>query len=164
MKKSKQLQWGLLSALIAFSLFGCGFSSFLPPTSDFPTPPDIFVEPTDSGTPMPKAPYAGHWIATTDFGNFDFSINSSGTELTWVNINLSNWKCDGTIITMSLKAGSWSISDGEFSAEIDLNPPHVEYLTIDGTYDETAKTFSGTWDQDMYGTHCSGTWKSTDHK
>jgi hypothetical protein len=156
MNKATGLQGGSLVALMAFSILACGLIPAMPSIST----PDFFAEPTDNGTAGPKSPLAGHWAATADFGNFDFYISNDGTQLRYVNIALSNWMCGGSIITMSLKAGSWSVSDGRFSARIDLNPPHIEELTLDGAYDEKSKTFSGAWDQDMYGTHCTGTWKS----
>ena len=52
----------------------------------------------------------------------------------------------------------------EFSGTIDLNPPHAEEMSIDAKYDSKHKMFTGTWDEDQYGTHCTGTWQTPARK
>ena len=50
--------------------------------------------------------------------------------------------------SMQARSSGWFISGNEFSATIDLNPPHIEELTFNGTYDEATQTWSGTWEGD----------------
>jgi hypothetical protein len=108
---------------------------------------------------------SGDWTATTKFGSFAFSIDPNGESVITSVLHMSNFTCGGTTLTTELQTiNTWSISDNTFSGTIDLNPPHVEELSIEAKYDARHKLFSGTWDEDQYGTHCSGTWQTPARK
>jgi hypothetical protein len=60
----------------------------------------------------------------------------------------------------------WAISDGQFSAHANLGSSSTDLndLYVDGAYDKAANKFSGTWEQDAYGTTCKGTWETAARK
>ena len=108
---------------------------------------------------------SGDWNADTDFGHFAFTVDPDGRDVVTAVINMSRWTCGGTTLTTELQVlNSWSISDGEFVGEIDLDDSQFHTLKLDGTYDETNKQFVGTWQQDAHGSICSGTWESIPRK
>jgi hypothetical protein len=108
---------------------------------------------------------SGDWIAQTDFGRFAFTIDPTGQTVITSDLNMSNFTCGGTTLTTELQTiNTWPVTDSQFSGSIDLNPDHVEYVNMDAKYDAKDKKFTGNWEEDAYGTHCSGTWQTVARK
>ena len=108
----------------------------------------------------------GDWHCNTDFGHFFFTVDPEGTKVTTAILQMSGFSCGGTTMTTETQVLiSWSIDGGEFSGDVDLGgSDEILYVTFDGTYDASSKTFSGTWDEDASGTHCSGDWETAPHQ
>jgi hypothetical protein len=107
---------------------------------------------------------SGDWNASTDFGRMAFTVDPNGTTVTTAVIVVMNWTCGGTTLTTELQSLSqWPISNGGFGGNVNLNG-NFHTMTIMGTYDETDKKFTGTWEQDAHGTICSGQWESIARK
>lgn len=110
-------------------------------------------------------PITGEWNASTDFGNFSFIVNSSGTHITNITYNFSDWRCgsvtkNGTISTG--KDPGWPISEGQFTIENSIGLPFENHtMTIDGTFNEAGNRASGTWNAVISGNTCQGNWTST---
>jgi hypothetical protein len=143
-------------------LIGCGGQSLLP---GMPTFPSIPPTPSANNQPTGSSPMSGDWIAQTTFGRFAFTVDPTGENVTTSVVNITNFTCGGTTLTTELQTiNTWPIMDSQFSAAIDLNPGHIEDLSIDAKFDPKTKKFSGTWEDDEYGTHCSGTWETPARK
>ena len=109
-----------------------------------------------------SSPLAGKWIAASDLGKFLLTIDPTGENVTAVAIELNNWKCGGTLLTTQMTVqDTWPVSDNQISVDFYLDSDQVMPLTIEGSYDQQQKAFSGIWSVDAYGTTCSGTWKAT---
>lgn len=130
-RKSSRLLVGL--ALIALLLSGCGPSA----------PPET---------------RAGKWEATTDFGEFTFTVDPSGTTIT--SIEYSFQSCSDAIIsgsvtfsgTIDLGEGL-SIENGKFTLEVG----GVASMEFDGKFSRDGTRASGSWTAGA----CSGKWTST---
>ena len=130
-RKSSMLLMGL--ALMALLLSGCGPSA----------PPET---------------RAGEWEAITDFGEFTFTVDSSGTTIT--SIEYSFQSCSDAIIsgsvtfsgTIDLREGL-PIEDGKFTLEVG----GVTSMEFDGKFSRDGTRASGSWTAGA----CSGKWTST---
>ena len=130
-RKSSRLLVGL--ALIALLLSGCGPSA----------PPET---------------RAGEWKATTDFGEFTFTVDPSGTTIT--SIEYSFQSCSDAIIsgsvtfsgTIDLGEGL-PIENGKFTLEVG----GVASMEFDGKFSRDGTRASGSWTAGA----CSGKWAST---
>lgn len=108
---------------------------------------------------------SGDWNATTKFGRIAFSVDGAGNNLTTAVVVLSNWTCGGTTMTTNVQTlGPFSMEQGKFSIDVSLETNEPLDVYVDGTYDAKKKVFSGTWEEDAYGTKCTGTWVSSPHK
>jgi len=108
---------------------------------------------------------SGDWNANTDFGHIAFTVDPNGNNVVTTVIKMSNFTCGGTFLTTETQIlNSWSISDGEFSGNVDLADHGFANMTIDSTYDQAKKTFAGTWEEDAHGSHCSGQWEAIPRK
>jgi hypothetical protein len=108
---------------------------------------------------------SGDWNAKTKFGRLAFTVDPDGTNLTTAVVGLTSFTCGGTTMTTEVQTiGPFDLTEGQFSIRVDLDPPHILDVYLDGKYDAKTKTFSGTWEEDAYGTHCTGEWKSAPHK
>jgi hypothetical protein len=130
-RKSSRMLVGL--ALIALLLSGCGPSA----------PPET---------------RAGEWKATTDFGEFTFTVDPSGTTIT--SIEYSFQSCSDAIIsgsvtfsgTIDLKEGL-PIENGKFTLEVG----GISSMEFDGKFSRDGTRASGSWTAGA----CSGKWTST---
>jgi hypothetical protein len=130
-RKSSRLLVGM--ALIALLLSGCGPSA----------PPET---------------RAGEWKATTDFGEFTFTVDPSGTTIT--SIEYSFQSCSDAIIsgsvtfsgTIDLKEGL-PIENGKFTLEVG----GISSMEFDGKFSRDGTRASGSWTAGA----CSGKWTST---
>ena len=132
---------GLLArlALIALLLSGCGPSA----------PPET---------------RAGDWKATTDFGEFTFTVDPGGTTIT--SIEYSFQSCSSAIITgsvtfsgtINLEVGAHRdaplpIENGKFTLEVG----GVTSMEFHGKFSRDGTRASGSWTAGA----CSGKWTST---
>ncbi len=160
MLTSKRSRLILALTLIVSLSLACG--SIIPSIPGFPT---FAPAPADFGTPTGSSPMSGDWSAQTDFGKIAFTVSPDGTAVSVMSVKMSNWTCGGDTLTTSLQVSNeppWAISDGQFSAHANLGDSSTDPndLFVDGEYDKAANKFSGTWEQDAYGTTCTGTWET----
>ena len=169
MNNVKHIPWMFALALLGGLAIACSAQSvvqnIIPTMPVFPTFPPVPPTPAAEGTPTGNSPMSGDWSAKTDFGRLAFTVAPDGQNVTTVVVGIENYTCGGTTLTTEMQIlNSWSIDAGAFGDTIDLNPGHIEDLAISGSYDAAAKKFSGTWEDDEYGTHCSGTWETPSRK
>jgi hypothetical protein len=149
----------VLVIVVVIASLACASLPSIPAIPTFPPKPGT------SNVPTGPSPMSGDWNANTDFGHIAFTVDSNGNNVVTTVINISNFTCGGTFLTTETQIlNSWSISDGEFSGDIDLGDNDFLSMTIDGTYDQARKTFAGTWEEDAHGTTCSGQWEAIPRK
>ncbi|MBF0398113.1 MAG: hypothetical protein HQK78_15140 [Desulfobacterales bacterium] len=105
-------------------------------------------------------PKPGKWEVSTDFGTFNFTVNSKSDHVENVGFKLSKFKCGYVEITggVSMKSKEfWPIKDSEFTSRLNLK---VYKITINGKFDETGEQASGTWEIYSGGQVCKGEWES----
>ena len=130
-------------------------------------PPAVAEPPTATNPPPFAGPLtAGEWVAITDFGKLVFTVDATGTKITKMDYEFSNWEC-GTVPS-SVRAvksvtieSEWTITDGYFSIGNFIDNNSSQYMTFSGSYDAAIQKFSGKWEETSYGTNCFGTWEST---
>ena len=162
MARAKNAVILLLLTLVVFLSVACGALS----GGSLPGMPDFAATDTQEAlqnAATPRSPLSGDWPTTIDGGKVTFHIARDGSRINSADVELHGWHCGGTTLTttMQVRSSTWVIDNNAFSANIDLNPPHIEELTFDGTYDEASNTWSGTWDGDEYGAHCGGKWQAS---
>jgi hypothetical protein len=114
---------------------------------------------------MPKA---GDWKATAEFGDFVFTVDTSGSSIESVKFNFVSLKCDGMThsggVELTYNNGQ-KIVKGAFSIDYDSRDPlsgNGEILTITGTFSSDRQNASGTWEDKLQGAVCaSGKWMAT---
>ena len=160
----KNLIWSrcvLLFVLLTSSSLACGIQSLMP---GIPTFPAIPPSPSMNNQPTGSSPMSGDWQVKTDFGNFGFTVDPDGKNVTTAVFELLNWTCGGTTLTTSLQSLSeWAVSNGEFIGDVNLNG-NFHTMTVQAAYDEANKQFIGIWEEDAHGTICSGKWESIPRK
>jgi hypothetical protein len=165
MNPVKHFRYLILALILIFSISCSAVTSLLnnSGTSSQPSLPTVAPLATSSNSGnSPSSPLAGKWIAVSDLGKFLLTIDPTGENVTAVAIELNNWKCGGTLLTTQLTVqDTWAISDSQLSVDFYLDSDEMMPLTIEGSYDQQYKAFTGTWNVDAYGTTCSGTWKAT---
>ena len=110
------------------------------------------------GPSAPPETRAGEWKATTDFGEFTFTVDPSGTTIT--SIEYSFQSCSDAIIsgsitfsgTLDLEEGL-PIENGKFTLEVG----GVASMEFDGKFSRDGTRASGSWTAGA----CSGKWTST---
>jgi hypothetical protein len=159
MKEFIRFRWLTAVILLLIASLACGSMPSIPGIPTFPP------KPGKSNVPTGISPLSGDWNADTKFGHLAFTVDPDGNNVTTAVINMSGWRCGGTILSTELQVlNSWSISDGEFTGDVDLDDSHFHTMTIDGSYDKSGKAFSGTWEEDSHGTTCSGQWEAVPRK
>jgi hypothetical protein len=109
-----------------------------------------------------KSPAPGEWVATTDFGKLVFTVDATGTKITMMSYQFSNWTCGPTTNSGTIGVThEWPITDGKFSDDETFDPNGNQTMNFRGTYSAADKKFSGTWDEISFGSKCSGTWEAT---
>jgi hypothetical protein len=141
MNNNKLCQWIFVFILAALLLAGCGVA----------TP----------NTPAVAKPIAaGDWIATTDFGKLVFTVDTTGSKITKMSYQFSNWTCGPTTVSGTIEASAeWPITDGKFSIDGSLDSEQT--MNFGGTYSAADQKFSGTWSEISHGSTCSGIWEAT---
>ncbi len=160
MHLTKRLLFILPFVLASILSLACGAGSLLKSI------PGIPPTPSTSDVQTGSSPMSGDWNAQTDFGRFAFTVDSNGEKVTTAVVKVNNFSCDGTTLTTETQVlNSWSIDGREFVGRVDLGESdEILYLAFDGSYDAVRKTFSGTWEFDAHGTHCTGKWTTFAHK
>jgi hypothetical protein len=108
-------------------------------------------------------PRSGDWKVPTEFGEFVFTVNVDGTQITKLVTTFTDWQCgvvikSGTIISQT--DPPWPISDDQFTIEISISPPPGDdIMTYNGTFTQTGDEASGTWSAVVSDSVCSGDWE-----
>ncbi len=160
MSVSRKRRWVIvLVCALSFSL-ACGTLSSIPSIPGLPPKPSTSDKPTGS------SPLSGDWNANTDFGHFSFTVDPDGTKVTTAVVQMAGFSCGGTTLTTETQVlNSWAIGSNGFSGDVDLGDSNeILFVSFDGTYNPSTRTFSGTWDEDAQGTHCSGDWRTAPHQ
>jgi len=109
-------------------------------------------------------PRSGDWRVPTDFGEFVFTVNADGSQITKFIITFSDWTCGGVkqsgTITIT-RFPAWPISNGQFTLETSIGPSGNVKITINGAFNQAGDEASGIWSAVVYGTTCSGNWEVT---
>jgi hypothetical protein len=79
------------------------------------------------GTTGPQKISTGEWNASTDFGEFDFTvIDTDSTCIEEITINFDNWTIGGGThngsVTIKQIKPKWKISNRNFFISVDLDP------------------------------------------
>jgi hypothetical protein len=105
-------------------------------------------------------PKSGDWKVPTDFGEFVYTVNPDGTQITKIIFTYVSFPCGPirTSGTVSITS-QWSITNNQFTI-VDSWSTLVGQasMTVKGTFTSTGDQASGTWSENVAGTICSGTW------
>ena len=158
MKNLLKSKWLFILILPILSSIACGA------IAGIPTMPVIPPKPSTNSVPTGGSPMSGDWNVNAEFGKFAFTVDPDGKNVTTAVFELSGWRCGGTTLSTSLQSLSqWSISNGEFVGDVNLNG-NFHTMKMVGIYDDANKQFTGTWEEDAHGTVCSGKWESNSRK
>lgn len=105
-------------------------------------------------------PQSGEWIATTGFGEFAMTVDSTGERINKIRVTFQSFTCSnvtlgGTII--SSRNPGWPITNNQFSIDRDFGSAQVN---IAGTFSQSGQEASGTWNVKVSSTDCGGTWST----
>jgi hypothetical protein len=119
----------------------------------------------ETGSEGSSPPTAGQWSGTAGFGEIDLVVNAEGNGIEEVTIVFEDYKCgvvtSNLILNVSFNPPS-SIDTAHVALDFDLDPPPVDTtLTMEGTFNTSGTSISGTYEADFYGTICTGTWSAT---
>jgi hypothetical protein len=140
--------------------------------NNVPSEPNAVVPPSGSATfnidliEIPVEITPGKWIATAEFGGFDFVVDSDGPRITEIVYKFSDWLCGGIrhggSMTVTYTPGRL-LSDNQFEITLNMSTDPFEYepLTISGSFDESGNSASGTWIAIIRGQTCSGEWQAS---
>jgi len=120
--------------------------------------------PAVTSVPLAAAnnPATGEWIATTDFGKLEFTVDATGTKITKMSYQFSNWTCGpGTVSGTIEVSAEWLITYDKFHIYESLDPNGYQTMNINGIYNANDRKFSGTWSEISHGINCSGSWETT---
>ena len=160
----KKLIQSVFFAFVALTVLssGCASASTPIPPTDTSLPPTATHTSTNSPAGA-KPPATGDWTAVADLGKVVFTVDKTGTKITKVSYQFSNWTCGPTSQsgTIEVGPGEWPITNSKFLVTTNLDPiNNTQTIQFGGTYDAASQKFSGTWDGVSYGTTCSGTWEA----
>ena len=140
-----------------------------PPLTPMPTTtpaPSLTPMPTTTPitSPIPTLPMPGKWVASAEFGEFEFVVNNTGTGISSITYHFSNWRCGG--LTQSGSVGIQRvgglvlapITNDQFT--IVTNIGDTLRMTIQGKFDEPGMRASGTWEAIVGATRCVGAWNA----
>lgn len=117
---------------------------------------------TNTAPAANTTPVAGDWTATTDFGKLVFTVDNTGTKITKMNYQFSNWKCGNVTQSGGTTASSnWLITNGVFLITNSFDQAGNIIMDFGGTYNSASNKFSGTWNEVSYGTNCFGAWEAS---
>ncbi|MEE9249316.1 MAG: hypothetical protein V3U79_11575 [Dehalococcoidia bacterium] len=120
-------------------------------------------------TPVPVTvrTIAGEWTASTEFGQFAFTVAPDGASISEFDFDFSEYACGSVTVSggvnVSVQDPSlWPVTNGQFDREFEMRIPPLEMLIIRGEFDEAAMLASGTWEVFVTGSvSCAGTWQSS---
>ena len=146
-RRSTYLDYIFLKLLILFTLYTLSLSS------------------SANGASLPAS---GEWEGSAGFGKIEFSVTSGGTGISEIALIWSNFSCGVVTYTSGSQKISFitpmPISNYQASIYIDLTPPfstESRSITIDGSFDNTGSSASGTYEADIEGTICAGAWNAS---
>jgi hypothetical protein len=104
-------------------------------------------------------PRSGDWRVTTDFGEFVFTVNPAGTQITKIIFTFVNFTC-GPIRTSGgiTITSQWPITNNQFAITNSWSSQPLVTMTINGTFTQAGDQASGTWSENVAGTICPGSW------
>jgi hypothetical protein len=103
---------------------------------------------------------SGEWSASTEFGEFKFTVTPEATRISKIFFNFSKFECGGVTISsghVSVES-LWPITGDQFTVNVNLG---FNEITIRGRFHETGSYATGTWEIHSIGAICSGTWESS---
>ena len=111
---------------------------------------------------VPTLPQAGDWTGISGFGEIELVVSPDSTAiesivLTYIDFTCGNDTSNGSITITS----SWPISNGQFSADLNLDITQDRTMKITGTFDDSGTYVSGTYKADYNGIICDGTWDAS---
>ena len=107
-------------------------------------------------------PITGELVAITDFGKLVVFMDPTGTRVTKISYQFSEWTCGSiTYSNEIVDASGWLITDNKLSVISTFDREGVSQMFLSGTYDTTNQMFSGTWDEVSNSTTCSGKWEAS---
>lgn len=109
----------------------------------------------------PKLIKSGVWIATADFGGYEFIVDSGGISVTEITFNFSNWHGTSGSVNVRRIPGR-SITNRKFEIEHDLDPGVTteDLYTIKGSFSDDGEITGGICTESINGTTSySGTWE-----
>lgn len=156
----KEIVWLVMSLLMVLSvlLASCAPATVEEAEEASAPPVEEEVAPPEEEEVAP--PKSGEWSASTEFGELMFTVNPGGTGITKISFHFSEFKCGPVTLSGAVSVENpslWAITDGQFTAKVDLMPPEI---IIRGEFNETGRHASGTWEVHSAGTICSGTWEA----
>ena len=112
-----------------------------------------------------KLPQSGTWTVNTEFGSFVFIVDGNGAYITEIGLTHSNWSCGGVTlggtVTISSDPG-WIITNSHFTIEPTIGPSSEHHtVIITGTFSTNGREASGTWEETLFGSTCSGSWEGS---
>jgi hypothetical protein len=102
---------------------------------------------------------SGEWSASTEFGEFKFTVTPEATGISKIFFNFSKFECGSVTISAGQVSveSLWPITGDQFTVNVNLG---FNEIIIRGRFDETDSYATGTWEIDSIGAICSGTWES----
>ena len=105
----------------------------------------------------------GAWVATSDFGTFEFIVDEAADYITKFSLDFADWSCGISTFNGGYSVSrdpGWVITDGSFEFETDLNPDFFEDdpMVISGSFEQNGIEADGTWEATVQSTNCSGSW------
>jgi len=131
--------------------------------------PSPISESQTASTAAARPTASSEWVATTDFGKLVLYMDASGTRITKISYQFSNWICGSKIYSNEIvDAAGWLITDSKLSVITTFDREALVHMYLDGAYDKTNQKFSGTWDfvSSVTNNNCSGsgTWDASASK
>jgi hypothetical protein len=108
-------------------------------------------------------PKAGDWKVPTRFGQFVFTVNSTGTQIIKLATTFSNYAFGGITqngTVTSQPSPGWPISNSQFAFTNSINPSGTIKLTLNGTFTQSGDQASGAWSMLVSGQTDSDVWSS----
>jgi hypothetical protein len=123
------------------------------------------VAPTATATqPEPQLPVRGEWTATTDFGEMILEVGPGGASIPSIKFVMQDFPCGEWNFGGDLelqREPPWDIEEYSFTIESTLDPFGEVTITVNGVFDLTGTSVSGTWVAQASGEICSsGQWSA----
>jgi hypothetical protein len=103
----------------------------------------------------------GLWSGPADFGEIEFLVAAGGSTIETITLTFDNFSCGGATISGSIGVSqSWSISNSQFSADLELDASGTRTMNLQGTFASSGSFASGTFTATINSTDCSGIWQA----